>query len=395
MRLIFLLLLLTRLYADAFTPYLESSDKAEVYAQELLDAEKSEEALAFIEQAREKYSNNAKIMVFGGDAAVGMDDLDLAKQYYQAAINLSSEEELEAIIQDHIEGGYIKEASILLDDAKGVYPKNAVLLVFSGRTAYEMGDLTSARNNYLLALELDPNNEIAAANINQIESQAEATENKVVTGVLQYLGDKGLDFLMIFLAFLGGELLAKKQVVCESRNIVNTVNRYLNKKYGKTYTSQYKGYDRPFCLFVTLLNFMTVAGAIMVVWLFLTMTTELFSSLLYIDLTVMTEDDLLSFSGISFLLILLAVLFSSFLMSFLKGFRDVDEQFFNAVELLQNSALEGQFTVLREACSLITTSKYAEAETACVLDQCYSAEAKEIITKAFDDLNKKKEKDEA
>ena len=395
MRFIFLFLLLTCLYADTFTLHLKNSDQAEVYAQELLDAEKSKEALSFIEQAREKYSNNAKIMVFGGDAAVGVGDLDLAKQYYQAAINLCSEEELEAIIQDQIEGGYIKEASVLLEDAKGVYPKNAVLLVFSGRTAYEMGDLTTARNNYLLALDIDPNNEIAAANINQIESQAEATENKVVSGVLEYLGDKGLDFLMIFLAFLGGELLAKKQVVCESRNIVNTVNRYLRKKYSTGYVSKRKGYDRPFCLFVAWLNYMTVAGAIMVVWLFLTMTTEIFSSLLYIDLTVMTEHDFIYFSLKSFLVIFASVLVFSIVMNVIKGIKNVDEQFLNAVELLQASALEGKFVVLREACSLITTSQYAEAEIACVLDQCYSDEAQEIIVKVFEDLNKKKEENEA
>ncbi|MGB5964281.1 MAG: hypothetical protein WBF77_03385 [Sulfurimonadaceae bacterium] len=386
MRLFFTFLTFFALFLSADeTDFLASSDLAVAHARELLDVEKSEEALVFVEEARVYYNDDPKILIFGGDAAFNLGDVPLAKQYYQSALNITSEDAIEAIIQDHIEGGYQKEAAVILEDARGLYPTNADLLVFSGRVAYELDDLTTAKNYYLLALELDANNEIAAANIKNIEKQEEAQENKVVSGVLEYLGDKGLDFLMIFLAFLGGELLAKRYIVCESKNAVNSVNSYMNKKYASTYKYRRKLVIRPFCFFATLLNYMTVAGALLIVWLFINISSEIL-----IDLTIMTKEGLFLFAVSSYFVIFLSVSVISLLILKYKETRGVEEQFMDTVENLQKIALEGQYVILKEACHLVKSHESSDIEVKHILDQCYSEEAEAIIKRAFEDIKIKK-----
>lgn len=383
---IFLTLISLCLSANSTLKYLETSDKAELYAQELLDEIRNKEALEFVDQARLKYTNNAKILIYGGDAAYGLDMIELSQQYYQAAINIASEDAIEAIVQDHIEGGYVKEAALLLVDARGVYPNNADLLVFSGRAAYELSDLASAKNYYLLALEIDANNEIAAANIANIEAQEEAQENKAISGTLAYLTDKGLDFLMIFLAFLGGELLAKRYLVCESKNVINSINSYMKKKYKQQYTSQRILFYKPFCAFAMLLNFLTIAATLLIIWVFVNITIELPIPGVHIDLTVMTEHDIFSFAIYSYILILLFILAIHLLLVIIKERRSEDEQFMDAVENLQHVALEGQFIVLYKACRLIAKHKESEKEINRILNRCYSDEAKTVIRLAFDDV---------
>jgi len=396
MRFIFILLTLAllSLLASEYDAFLDSSDRVEVYAQDLLDQGRNEEALLFIKEARVIYSNSAKILIFGGDAAFGTGDIDMSKQYYQAAINILSEAEVEAIVQDHIEGGYVEEASLLLEDARGVYPQNASLLVFSGRAAYELSDLTTAKKYYILALELDANNEIAAASIENIEGQEEAQENKVVSAALEYLGDKGLDFLMIFLAFLGGELLAKRYLVCESTYVIRYVKQYIKLRPAtqpvdsKDVSSKLP--KRPFCYAATVINYMTIAVALLIIWIFINIMNEEFTALLGIDLTVMTENDIWRYTMVSYMVILVFIIIVGKIVSYMYRSKSKDEVVLATAQKLQEIALDGQYMILREACRLLVAN-YANNDTYIIerdyiLHQCYSDEARSIIENAFIDV---------
>jgi len=388
--LILLTLLSLTIFANTDNEFLSSSDKAESHAQELLDNLQNEEALTFVEEARKHYFNSTKLFIYGGDAAYGLNDIDMAKQYYQSAINIASEDAIEAIVQEHIESGYVKEAYLLLEDVRGVYPQNVNLLVFSGRAAYELDDLSEAKSYYQLALELDSNNEIAALNISNIEAQEEAQENKVVSGVVDYLGDKGLDFLMIFLAFLGGDLLAKRYMTCSSGTVLSSLKHYLHVKYPKIKVASSswritKVHKKLFCYFSSILNYLTISIAILILWVFFNISNDYMVGMLGIDLTTITLEDIIPLLYLSMIGILATILILNLLFKWSTRSNDQEILLFEMTEALQAVALDGEYTILREACRLI--GHYEVSEMNCILDQCYSDDARNIIENAFLDVS--------
>jgi len=400
--LILFLLFSTLSIANENMLFLDSSNSAEAYAQELLDMEKNAEALDFVEKARTQFTDNAKILIYGGDAAFNLGDFELAKQYYQSALNITTADAIEAIIQDHIEGGYQKEASLILEDARGLYPSNVDLLVFSGRVAYELSDLTEAKNYYLLALELDPSNEVAAASIENIKVQEEAQENKVVSSALHYIGDKGLDFLMIFLAFLGGELLAKRYLICESTGIIRGVYHYIRMTStsadAKRLRPDCELTKKPFCSVVTIVNFLTTGAGLLIIWIFVSIKNESLTLWFGLDLTVATEDDVWGYVLGSYFVILVFLAVVSWVLTKWYENKSKDYIVLATVEKLQRVALDGQYVILRAACRLIVESHDTEkayiADKDRVLEQCYSEEARDVIEKAFTDVITKRQKND-
>ena len=387
---IFITFISLTLSANEDKAFLNSSDQAESHAQELLDNLKNEDALTFVQEARSLYSNSTKLLIYGGDAAFGINDIDLAKQYYQSAINIASENAIEAIVQEHIESGYVKEAYLLLEDVRGVYPQNVNLLVFSGRAAYELDDLSEAKSYYQLALELDSNNEIAALNISNIETQEEAQENKVVSGVVDYLGDKGLDFLMIFLAFLGGDLLAKRYMTCSSGVVLSSLKHYLKIKYPKVKVSgnswkTTRVHKKLFCYFSSILNYLTISITILIIWVFFNISNDFIVTLLGVDLTTITLEDIIPLLYLSMIGILVMILTLNLLFKWMTRSNDEKTLLFEVTKELQAVALDGEFIILREACNLVR--HYDVSEINCILDQCYSDEARGILEKAFLDVS--------
>ena len=63
-----------------------------------------------------------------------------------------------------------------------------------------------------------------------IQEQEDALENKDVESLLGFIQDKGLDFLMIFLAFLGGEIIAKRYNMCQNSSIYIMANHFIQRK---------------------------------------------------------------------------------------------------------------------------------------------------------------------
>jgi len=188
-----------------------------------------------------------------------------------------NQDKAEVKAQNLLEGGYYKEAKLFLEEERVKYPNSEALWIFSATTEYELKNFDSAMLYFKKTLEINPKNEQASDFISKIEAQEEAQENKALSQLFDWLGDKGLDFLLIFLAFLGGEIIAKKYVKCSSREEKNIVKQYaLNKQLLSSFTSRLKFtithfFDIKkmfcFCGFLNVIMVVCISGALLIVWL--------------------------------------------------------------------------------------------------------------------------------
>ncbi|WP_122893830.1 tetratricopeptide repeat protein [Arcobacter peruensis] len=143
--------------------------------------------------------------------------------------HLSSEIRAEVFAQNLVDSGEYKKAKEFLKKAKAKYPKSEALWMFSATVAYELKDFNEAKINFIKTLEINPKNEQASAFKEIIAKQESALENKSLEDIFAYLNDKGIDFLSIFLAFLGGEIIARKYAKCRSIDERNIAKQFKSK----------------------------------------------------------------------------------------------------------------------------------------------------------------------
>jgi len=320
---------------------------------------------------------------------------------------LSSEVRAEVHAQNLIDGGYYAEATAFLTSARDRYPGNIALLMFSGNAFYNLNDLKHARQYYMMALESDPNNAEAADFIAMIDAQESAKENKAVSELIAYLSDKGLDFLMIFIAFLGGEILAAKYSECQTTEVRASLKRF-NARHSLHATgikklikvlrhSLSEGRYRlrrlfSLCSFLGLLNVMTISGAVLIVWVFI----EIEFKITYFlpDAVEFLDSNDIWHHVLQFFWFFIIAVYAFKLTHFLIAFPDHPEAYtLDTAEKLQNLALNGQFVLLRESCRLVVDN-HRPSDIALLLSYCDNSEAREIIGAAFKKLgtgNKREE----
>jgi hypothetical protein len=198
--------------------------------------------------------------------------------------NLVDAGHAEVVLQTMVEDGYIDDAIIFAKKANEKYADNILLLTWSGQAYLEKDDLEVALKYYKQVLDLDPSNEIAKMKIEFIDDQESAKENKNIATILEWLIDKGLDFLMIFLAFLGGEIIAKRYNSCQNNYIYTLVYYFLQdeKLYNSwanrleiMFSQGFKQRFSPFCLVINFLIIVTIVVAMMIVWLFIAFHFEI------------------------------------------------------------------------------------------------------------------------
>ena len=236
---------------------------------------------------------------------------------------LSSELRAEVYAQNLLDGGYEKEADEFLVKALDSYPENVTLLMFRGTALFNLKDLESAKKYFMMVLEKDFTNEQASEFIGLIEGQEEAKENKAVSSLIEYLSDKGLDFVMIFLAFLGGEIIARKYNTCTTHETMSAIRKFLQRQeLSKSFTSritfslQQCCFSRAmfsFCSLLEILVTLTIVFALMIVWL---MVEFLFEITVFLDesLNTLTSDAIWSHSVGLFLWLGVITLVLRFLM---------------------------------------------------------------------------------
>ena len=311
---------------------------------------------------------------------------------------LNSEIRSEVYAQNLVDGGYYEDAQTFLITAREKYPESAALLMFSGRTAYELNNLEEAKKFYVRSLQLEPNNEQATEFVKLIEQQEEAKENKSLSQLFEYLSDKGLDFLMIFLAFLGGEIIAKKYARCTTDEVLYSVQTYFNReKLASSYVQRLlfllAPYRNPtkfisFCTFLNMIVVFTIAAAVLIVWLMIELVAEV-TIFLPDSLTLLTTEQLWSHTLYSLLVFIVLTLTAQRVMELLD-FEDKESRYELATaELLQKLALDHEYVQLYEMCELLFESDEFDQEAqASLLKKCFNPEAKTVITSQFEDFNK-------
>jgi len=209
---------------------------------------------------------------------------------------LSNEQRAEVFAQNMVEEGYFDDAIEFLEQANKKYKNNAELLRWSGQVYLEKNDLETAKKYFIQVLSIEPTNEIAAMQINLIDKQEEAKANKNIETLLELLSDKGLDFIMIFLAFLGSELLSKRYNICSNTQIYTMADHFIHKKSLsssifsrlKLIFNQYtKQKFFSFCFVINLLIITTITLTIMIFWLFVVFHYEL---TIFLDGQLLTLD---------------------------------------------------------------------------------------------------------
>jgi len=195
---------------------------------------------------------------------------------------LSSKNRAETYLENLIFDGEFDKAEKFSIIANKKYPSNANLLCWSGKLYIEKKDLELAKKYFLQVLALDPVNEIAKLQLELIEEQESIKENKNIEQLLSFIEDKGLDFLMVFLAFLGGELIAKRYNVCKNSSVYIMANYFIKEKLlqkHNKFTIILDNYKQQkifsFCFFINLLVIITIALVLMIIWLFIAFHYEL------------------------------------------------------------------------------------------------------------------------
>jgi hypothetical protein len=171
----------------------------------------------------------------------------------------------------------LDDASRFIKEARKKYKNSFQLLYWNGELYLEKGELDLAEKYFRQALVLKKNNKLAKQKIEYIQEQKEAKENSNVADLMAIVNDKGLDFLMIFLAFLGSEIIAKRYNICQNSSIYTIKQHYLNREllassWRKRFLFTIKNI-RPkkfafLCLFINFLVLSTISISLLIPILF-------------------------------------------------------------------------------------------------------------------------------
>lgn len=229
--------------------------------------------------------------------------------------------------------GYYKETIAFVDKALKQYPDSVALLFAKSSAYYELKDLENAKKYGLLSMEKAPNDEIIASFIRKIEEQENAKENKAIKEALNYLSDKGFDFLSIFLAFLGGEIISKKYNSCNQHRVIYDIKKtILRRELSKRKSARIKFIFNyffnnrkvfSFCSFLEVVINLMIVIALLITFLMIELLTG-WTFLLDDSLATASTDALIWHSIVIALFLTIITLLIRF-FSKIESFADDDE----------------------------------------------------------------------
>lgn len=295
---------------------------------------------------------------------------------------------LQKLVED--EGNY-KEASNFGKLAYNIYEQNLFITSYYAKAIYLTGNLEESKILFMKILSVDPTNDIASEFVKKIEEQEAAKTNKDLENTLNYLSDKGLDFLMIFLGFLGAEVLAKRYNNCESDNYKNHIDHYIYfSKNGQGIIQKVNtlviDYFKTFftiCNLLLLIIIVTIAAAISIVlnWMEL---MGYFSLLVSQEkLQIINSDEL----WIHFLVILSSTIVFIVLSKFITKLFSDTENNNDVANVLQELALNNEFDLLKECTSDLIDANINMEQ---ILKYCVNDDAKNIILNMITICNEEK-----
>ena len=130
--------------------------------------------------------------------------------------------------------GYYNKALDYLEPIIIKYNENDRLLYLKGKALKELGKLEQSTLILKKVLNIKQDNILARKLIDEIEQIENAKQNNIVKASLEWLSDKGIDFLLIFFGILGGELLLKELISCNKQRNNNEIKRFVYKQLNKT-----------------------------------------------------------------------------------------------------------------------------------------------------------------
>jgi len=280
--------------------------------------------------------------------------------------HLVSELRAEVYAQNLLDGGYDEDLQSFLSQALKKYPENEDMLMYNATSLYHLKKLQESKKYFKKALKVNPANEQASDFIEKIEDQESSQENKVLEKLIEYLSDKGLDFLMIFLAFLGGEIIAKKYTQCSKYTFLVSVAKYRNRKdLASSYLERIKFSVSnccasktiiSICSFLEVLIAFTIVIALLIVWLMIEFLSG-FTMLLSEPIALLSSHTLWTHSAQIFFLLLFFTIFIKF-VAYLQSFED-DESLYilEVVEQLEQLYDNKEYILLQKAISKIKENK--------------------------------------
>jgi len=219
--------------------------------------------------------------------------------FWVSLFAVTKEEKIVFIKASHlIDKGYDKKALIMLNKTLKKYPHNDKLLTLKAKALKDLKRLDEAKIILQKALNINPENVIAIELIKNIEDIENSVVNKALEDTLEWISDKGIDFLFIFLGFLGGELLNLAYQNCNKLKEQRLLLSYIRKKEFTLRSIN--------CIFIDFLIYLTVAIAFTIPFLL----AELFIEPSY--LKYITKEGLIIHIGIVFFIFLLFVFIYNF-----------------------------------------------------------------------------------
>jgi tetratricopeptide (TPR) repeat protein len=265
------------------------------------------------------------------------------------------------------------------------YPKSIMIRQYRAKALYLTKNLDEAKILFIKILEEDPTNDIAADFIKKIEKQEEAHKNKDLEEVIEYIHGQGFDFLLIFLGFLGAEVLAKRFNSCYSGNYISVVKRYIyyynieNPDYLDKLVFITKNYFRPnnflsMCNFLSIIVLLVMASSFTIGFYWFELNGYLNIFISEEELKTISGDELFShyvklWLGTSFLMIL----FKIFVL-ILNDFETKEDVADTLQELFENS----DYSTFRHRLSLLNDN-ISQKDLEDIRNLCFSSDVKDAM----------------
>jgi len=299
---------------------------------------------------------------------------------------LSSADRAGVYLENLFESGELENAKKFLKLANAKYKKDADILCWSGKVYADLNNLEMAKKYFIRALDIEPTHHIARIQLELIKEQEAAHENEDVAEVMGFLSDKGLDFLMIFLAFLGGEIIAKRYNVCQNKQIYVIAEHFINKKSLscspasrlKLTLSHYLKQDFfSFCFIITFLVILTIAIALMIFWLLIAFYFE-FTWLLDEPLSTVDIDTIMYYLLKIFAITFFATILTRGVMAYMNLSKQENLYDIAFVEELDTLYSNSSYTDIYDVLEYVKVSGITKGEIKKLLSS-YSQEEEGII----------------
>ncbi len=255
---------------------------------------------------------------------------------------ISSENRSIVYLDKRIKFGEYKKAIEFGEKANKRFPNNPNILGHLANAYYNDNKLVLAEQYAILALEEKPNDDLLLGLRNKIAEKLKGVENEVISGLKEYLSDKGLDFLMIFLAFLGGTIVSNRYDECYNTKILYTIKKAINKdelckSYMKRAIFLLKNSCNiknifSFCLFFEIIMTLIVSSSILIIFLFaeINIGSPFFT---HKEFVIMTDDVMWRHAFISWIFFTVLTIAFRFFIA-IKNFHDDPNDY--VADLAQN-----------------------------------------------------------